>query len=276
MKVIILLLVIFILFILFRNKSSFGSSKCTKINIDKIFLLTLEKSTERRNNFMQSYKKLNNFPLEIIWGINTKIPANAEKYRGLVDPYKFSIMYDLDSGKKQRTEMSDFNSGALGCYLGHMDFYKRCSEQGLKYALICEDNIVFDTSFFDEINNLIVPSDFDVIFFHSWNNISYNTSFCNSPKLKKLKKVMGTKCYLINVESMKKYYPLFYPIDNHIDFKYQDLIKKGCNVYYIPLESIDIRYTSESSTIGHSIIISQLANTDDPNQIAHKLFEMET
>jgi len=66
---------------------------------------------------------------------------------------------------------------------------------------------------------------------------------------------------------------LFYPIDNHVDYKYKDLIKKGANVYLIPLNSININYAG-GTTIGHSKILSKLINENDSNKIAHKLFEI--
>ena len=176
-------------------------------------------------------------------------------------------MYDLDSGKKERLSLSDFNSGALGCYLGHTTFYEKCFEQNIRYALICEDNVRFNKKFKME---MILPSDFDIVFFHSWNNVGEETNTCVQG-IKKLKKVMGTKCYLINVESMKKYYPLFFPINNHIDLKYKDLIQKGCNVYFLPLD-IHIDSTG-GSTIGHSAIKTNLAG--DQNSVSHKLFESE-
>ena len=267
---VIFILVIFVVVIVYlkRKKDNFEDS-CIKVNIDKVFVLSMKKSVDRRNGFINSYKGLyNEVPLEIIWGIDTKDPKNSEPYRDIVEPRKFEQMYDLDSGKKERNSLSDFNSGALGCYLGHMSFYQKCFEQNIRYALICEDNLRFNKNFKTE---MILPSDFDIVFFHSWNNVGEETNQCIDG-IKKLKKVMGTKCYLINVESMKKYYSLFYPIDNHIDLKYKDLINKGCNIYYIPLETISVD-SKGGSTIGHSTIKTNL--TGDPNLISHKLFESE-
>jgi len=246
-KLLILLLILFMFLI--KSKSNFSNTNCINLpNIDKIFVLSLKESTKRRQNFTDSYNKLNiNIPLEIIWGIDTKIPKNAEPYRSLVDPYKFSIMYDLDNGTRLRQSISDFNSGALGCYLGHLDFYKNSFKQNLKYSIICEDNVILENNFLNELNEIKVPSDFDIIFFHCWRNISEDSN-CNN--IKSIKRIMGTKCYLINVNNMKKYYKFFYPINNHIDDKYKDLVKQGCKIYYYPLESIKV--DSVISTIGHA------------------------
>lgn len=54
--------------------------------------------------------------------------------------------------EKKRPDHTYFNSGALGCYLGHMEFYKRCFKENLKYAILFEDNVMLDQSFNKEIN----------------------------------------------------------------------------------------------------------------------------
>jgi hypothetical protein len=130
------------------NEINLDLENCKKVNVEKVFVLSLKSSVERRNNFITSYKSLyTDIPLEIIWGIDTKNPINAEPYRHLVNTHNYNIMYDIDTGKRPRLHESEFNSGALGCYLGHMEFYKKCFEQKLKYAIFCEDNVVLSKNF---------------------------------------------------------------------------------------------------------------------------------
>ena len=62
---------------------------------------------------------------------------------------------------------------------------------------------------------------------------------------------MSTKCYLINVKRMKKYYHLFYPIFTHVDMVYEKLIHHGADVYLIKLNSIKIGI--KKSTIKHTL-----------------------
>ena len=50
--------------------------------------------------------------------------------------------------------------------------------------------------------------------------------------LEKVQWISSTKCYLINVDNMKKYKKYFLPMDNHIDMKHEDIIAKGARVYY--------------------------------------------
>uniref|UniRef100_A0A6C0AZ59 Glycosyl transferase family 25 domain-containing protein n=1 Tax=viral metagenome TaxID=1070528 RepID=A0A6C0AZ59_9ZZZZ len=247
----ILVMVIIILLVIRFRPSSFGGT-CNRINIDKVFILTLGTDTERYLNFKKSYTC--DIPLEVILGVNTKIPENSEKYKELVEPEKFNKMYLYDKKIEKRPNQTYFNSGALGCYLGHLEFYKRCFSQNLKYALILEDNITLTSAFNDELKNLNLPSNFDVCFLHAFRYVGKETDQCGD-NLIDMKWVNGTKAYLINVENMKKYYPLFYPINNHVDRVYEKLVSHGCNMYYKQFKSIKI--STSVSTINHTDMIDE-------------------
>jgi GR25 family glycosyltransferase involved in LPS biosynthesis len=253
-KLLIFLILILLILIIISNKSKFNniSGLCNIIKVDKCFLLSLPESKDRRDDFLKSYENLNlDIPLEIIYGINTKIKENAEKYKNLVNLEKFNNMYDYDNGEK-RPDHTYFNSGALGCYLGHMEFYKHCFEQNLNYAIIFEDNIILDNNFKDQINIALsrLGDNFDVCFFHCWTHLGDEILKCGV-KIKKIKWITSTKCYLINVNRMKKYYSLFYPINNHIDQIYEKLIDHGADIYLININSIKIQH-DKKSTINHA------------------------
>ena len=249
--VVIIVLVLILIILLLNNKTEFEITRgnCNPVKIDKCFLLTLPESVERRNSFLESYKS--KIPLEIIYGVNTKIKSEAEKYKHLVDSKKYNLMHDFDSGKKSRPDHTYFNSGALGCYLGHMEFYERCFDQNLDYAIIFEDNVVLSDSFNKELESALtrLGDDFDACFFHCWTHIGENVEHCGN-QITKLKWVTSTKCYLINVKRMKKYYDLFFPINTHVDLVYEKIVHHGAHIYLIHLKSIVIRITQ--STIGHT------------------------
>lgn len=227
-----------------------------KINIAKCFLITMKNSKNRYNKFLRNYKKNCTIPLEIIWSIDTKNQINADKYKHLVNKEKFSLMRKFDSGEAMRPDHTYFNSGALGCYLGHMEFYKRCFEQNLDYAIVFEDNVILSNDFMNELGGLIKlietnDLDFDAIFLHCWSHIGEKVH--NIP-ITKLKWTMSTKCYLINVKNMKQHYPLFYPIDNHVDLAYEKLIyHNNANIYLKNFKSFDIMLTF--SNIGHTNVL---------------------
>ena len=249
--VVLFLLSLIIFFKFFELKFNNVSGQCTPIKIDKCFVLSLKDSDIRRNKFMDSYNL--DIPLEIIWGYDTRTPDVGEKYKHLVNPEKYRDMYRYDKDLK-RPDNTYFNSGGLGCYLGHMDFYKKCFEQNLDYAMIFEDNVILDDNFNSELNTALsrLGSDFDVCFFHCWSHVGDNVEKCGDT-IKKIKWLNSTKCYLINVNNMKKYYNLFYPIDNHIDNIYEKLVNNGANIYLIPLNNIKIQYGK--SVIAHSKVI---------------------
>jgi GR25 family glycosyltransferase involved in LPS biosynthesis len=132
-----------------------------------------------------------------------------------------------------------------------MDFYKRCFDQGLKYAVIFEDNVVIKSpQLFNQIQEVIDEkgNNFEMCFFHCLSRLPDKTE----GNLEKVKWISSTKCYLVNVDNMRKYNKYFYPMDNHIDMKHEDLIQKGARVYYKDMRKYMLIDRSKSSLIGHS------------------------
>ena len=238
----LVLLLVGVLLYLLKNKKKL-EYKC--------FLLTLPTSTNRRQKFLASHDKA--VPLEIIYGVDTKSVENAKKYQNVVDPVYFKEAIRLHYNKKlRRPDMTYFNTGAIGCYMGHMEFYKRCFEQGLKYAMIFEDNVIVSHGkLYDEIQGVIdrLGDNFEMCFFHCLTRYP-DEKVMND--IERVKWISSTKCYLINVANMQKYYEYFFPIDNHVDMKHEDIIARGARVFYKDLrESMYIDRT-KYSTIGHS------------------------
>ena len=217
----------------------------------KCFLLTLKESSKRRDTFLTYHDPT--IPIEIIYGINTKSIENAKKYQGIIEPKYYKEALRLHYGKnKIRKDITYFDMGAIGCYMGHMEFYRRCFEQGLKYAVIFEDNVIIKSpELYDQIQSVIhtMGDDFEMCFFHCLSRYPDDTL---KNGLEKVKWISSTKCYLIHVENMEKYYNLFYPIDNHIDMKHEDLIAKGARIYYKDMRQFMMIDRSHKSTIGHS------------------------
>ena len=84
----------------------------------------------RSEKFIRSIDK--KIPLEIIYGKDTRTPKLAEKYREQVDPdyYEKAVEMYNDPDVK-RPDITYFNLGAIGCFMGHMKFYEKCINQGL-------------------------------------------------------------------------------------------------------------------------------------------------
>ena len=103
---------------------------------------------------------------------------------------------------------------------------------------------------FNQVQSVIdvMGDDFEMCFFHCLSRypVSYEKG------LEKVKWISSTKCYLIHVDNMRKYYNYYFPIDNHVDNKSEDIIAQGARVYYKDLRRLIKIDRSDSSTIGHS------------------------
>mgnify|MGYP003656058514 CR=1 FL=1 len=195
----------------------------------KCFLLTVKDQKERQERFFKSHKE--DIPIEVIYGADTRKVKVAREFEEQIEPDYFekAIQMHYDPEVK-RPDITYFNLGAIGCFMGHMDFYKRCFSQGLKYAVIFEDNVIVKSDeLYNQIQSVIDEKgdDFEMCFFHCLSRL---------PDTKE-----GTK-----------YHRHFLPMDNHVDMKHEDLIEKGARVYYKDLREYMLIDRTHKSMIGHN------------------------
>ncbi len=243
--VILILLLIAILFRVYRHQTTEG------YDYDyKCFLLTIPSEKERQERFMKYHNPT--IPIEVIYGPDTRNVKNAREFENHVDPEYFEKAVEMHYNPQvKRPDITYFNLGAIGCFMGHMDFYDRCFKQGLKYAVIFEDNVIVKSNkLYKEIQDIIDDrgDEFEMCFFHCLSRLPDK----RDGKLEKVKWISSTKCYLINVENMKKYTKYFLPMDNHVDMKHEDLIAKGARIYYKDMRNYMKIDRTHNSTIGHS------------------------
>jgi hypothetical protein len=216
----------------------------------KCFLLTLPKEDLRRRRFMKYHNP--KVPVEVIYGTDTRNIKSARKFEHQIDAEYFEKAVEMHYNPNvKRPDITYFNMGAIGCFMGHMDFYKRCFDQGLRYAVIFEDNVIVKSNkLYDEIQKVIDErgDEFEMCFFHCLSRLPDKID----GKLEKVKWISSTKCYLINVQNMKKYTHHFLPMDNHIDMKHEDLISAGARIYYKDTRKYMKIDRTHNSTIGHS------------------------
>ena len=70
--------------------------------------------------------------------------------------------------------------------------------------------------------------------------------------IERVKWISSTKFYLIHVDNMKKYYKNFFPLDNHVDMKNEDINARGARVSYKDLRHWIHDSPHHNRTIGHS------------------------
>ena len=244
--VILLTIVVYILAVTYREEKIKIKEKYDY----KCFLLTVNSAKTRQERFFKHYSGFT--PIEVIYGPNTGNVKIAREYEDIIEPEYFEKALEMHYDPTvKRPNITYFNLGAIGCFVGHMDFYKRCFEQGLKYAVIFEDNVIIKSSrLFHEIQEVIDEKgeNMEMCFFHCLSRLPDK----DEGTLEKVKWISSTKCYLVNVNNMRKYVKHFYPMDNHVDMKHEDLINKGARVYYKDMRKYMVIDRSQKSLIGHS------------------------
>ena len=244
-RVAILVIALLVLFLILRNREP------ENYDFDyKCFILTLPKETERYNRFMKYHNP--NIPIEVIYGPDTRSLKVAREFEDIIEPEYFEKAVEMYYNPNvKRPDITYFNMGAIGCFMGNLEFYRRCFEQGIKYAVIFEDNVIIKSNrLYQQIQSIINErgDEFEMCFFHCLSRLPDK----KDGKLEKVKWISSTKCYLVHVENMRKYVKYFLPMDNHIDMKHEDLISKGARVYYKDMSSYMYIDRKHRSTIGHS------------------------
>ena len=148
----ILLIIIIFWFVVFLNKGAVIRKETYDY---KCFLLTIPDAKERSDRFLMTHNK--DVPIEIIYGPDTRNLKVARNFEDYIEPEYFEKAVEMHYDPSiTRPDITYFNMGAIGCYMGHMDFYERCFRQNLKYAVIFEDNVIIKSNrLYKEIQDFI-------------------------------------------------------------------------------------------------------------------------
>ena len=115
----------------------------------RTFVISLPKSTERRENCMQSCKAagLNPEWFEAVNGreVMTRYEAGDPQLQGKID-LKDKVTLDLGFGRKV-TIAEKLSAGELGCALSHLSIYHKMVEENIELALILEDDCLLSPDF---------------------------------------------------------------------------------------------------------------------------------
>ena len=143
--VILILLLVAILFRVYRHQKTEGYDY-------KCYLLTLPESTERQRKFFKSHNS--SIPIEVVYGVNTKNIKTAREFEDHIDPEYFEKAVEMHYNPQvKRPDITYFNLGAIGAYMGHTGIMKKCEH---KYALVFEDNVIIKGNrLYDEVQKVI-------------------------------------------------------------------------------------------------------------------------
>lgn len=220
----LLILLVILLFILTNTLSNFNNTerKLFTTNDFDIYVINLKKNKERLDSFMKEYNKsdLKNIPLNVF-------PAIVGKDLDLINyvtpaAYKQILTTEVLKNRKFHYELT---RGAVGCYLSHLNIWKKIAESDKKYGLIFEDDVVIANDFFARllIGLTHVPNDWDVY------TCGIMCLKCDiKPNYIKVNRFWGLHGYIVRKESANVIYnELNKLINKQIDADLSLMIKYG-------------------------------------------------
>lgn len=214
----------------------------------ELFLLTLPSSVKRRDKFFKHHR--GDVPVHVRYGADTKDPKVATLFKHCIAPGYLEVALNLGQTQMERPDTTYFNLGAIGCYFGHLRMWRDAVERHVKYAVICEDNVLLRPSFYTHVNRVIddLQDNFDAVFLYNTHRYTDN----KKGEYDVVKWIAATKCYLIHVPTFAQYQNVFLPMDNHIDSKFEDAVAAGARVFYRKFHNALTVDTSGPSTIQHT------------------------
>jgi len=211
----ILLIIIVIIFGFFRI--NYINDNFEDSNTLDIYVITLGKQ-ERIENIKNQEKKINN-KIEIFDAVNgLNLDINDLKNNNIL------------ANENTLSENYNHKMGEIGCYLSHLNIYKKIKENNKKgYTIIFEDDFLIDSeNLLDEVKKAInilntKNIDFDFLFLgNTLNNHGENIAD-NLYYIDKNVYLYGTYGYIINNKNIDKIIDNLNKIIKPIDNSIQDL-----------------------------------------------------
>ena len=180
-------------YIYYANEETYD----TNDNFD-VYVINLVSNKDRLNNFTYEYnksdlsfKKFNVFPAIVGKELDIKKYVTTDAYQ--------QILLTEKTGK--RIHHYDLTRGAVGCYLSHLNIYKKIAKSNKKYGLIFEDDVKIATDFYKRMLYGLntVPNDWDIYLLGvTCLKCNINQDYIN------INRFWGTHGYLIKKETAIK------------------------------------------------------------------------
>lgn len=224
--IIIIILIVLVLLLLTNNCNN-NLKKIENFSMDKLekYIINLDTRKDRfdiTNNLLNQYDFKNVLRFPAIKGKDISI----DELNKIIEPSAMKSILD-----NYRTDHHELSYGAVGCYLSHINIWKKLVNNDLDYIIIFEDdaNPKFN---FTELQQIIknVPNDWDIIFFGG----IYNDYNIIKDNIVKLKRFYETHAYIINKKGALKLLTNAFPIKKQIDSWLSDLASDNLvNIYGI-------------------------------------------
>ena len=218
-----LLLIIFSI-LLYKSKTPITEG-LTDPDARKIFVVNLDKDTERFSKFIQHYdaSDMKSLPIERYPAV---VGKNVQPEEWLTDDALNELYLTEKNG--YRTHHHSLTKGGVGCFLSHFNLAKQLtSDNDVSEYLIFEDdtNILHKTG--SRMDELIknAPDDWDVILFYTIRAIGHG----ETGDYNKIKSFWGMNGYIINKKGAQKLVDEVtkHKIDGQIDCYMSKMIQQG-------------------------------------------------
>jgi GR25 family glycosyltransferase involved in LPS biosynthesis len=156
-----LLLTLIFIIILYLAYNYFTSvENFTEDDFD-VYVINMVSNKERLDNFMKEYnnsdlafKKINVYPAIVGKDLDLTKYVSVNAHQQIIDTEK--------TGK--RIHHYDLTRGAVGCYMSHLNVYKKIAASNKKFGLIFEDDVKIATDFYKRMLYGLntVPDDWNI------------------------------------------------------------------------------------------------------------------
>jgi len=208
---------------------------------DKILYINLRHRIDRKNNVIEQLKKINALEkaerIDAIYGVELDIPNISSSLitdKGIADA--------LNDHKEVYTYLT---KGGIGCALSHRKAYETILKEGLKSALILEDDVTIDDLFNEKLQHTLnhMP-EYDVLFlgYHDTSEKYFEPQ--TNDYYVKPNKLFGLFGYIVTNSGAKKLLDVF-PITEQIDSEIPRHFDK-INAYAVPPNN-KLIYSDQSS-----------------------------
>ena len=174
-------------------------------NIDKIFIINLDKDIDRLNN---SYKQLNYYNINNYERYPAIYAAEANKYE--LNTYTTNIGKIIAS------------KTMIGCGMSHINIWKKIVKDKINTSLILEDDFILVDDFLNKFNIIIdkAPNEYDILFLTSgqMHNKSLKFRDINEYFYKQIF-ISQTVGYIITLKGSEKILKYIDKVSYHIDFQ---------------------------------------------------------
>lgn len=156
----------------------------------KIFVIHYDKLSERKVNMIKQLKE-NNIDAEFISNKGKDVLTNNDKM-----PF------------------SNINDAEISLFLHHIECFKKIIENQDEFALILEDDAIFDNIFFETLKNYLIhlPSNWDMLFIGDGCGIHVPQDYLDKYKKCNIFRAHSTRCadsYLITQSCAKRFLEIF-------------------------------------------------------------------